>query len=198
MFQFPSRHLLLCLCLLAGLSVTFEEAASQGFDPSKVDWEALSKIPMRDGFIKQFNEQCAVCHGENLQGAALGTPLVGVTLRHGDSVKEIAKSIANGFPETGMPAWSETLNESQMWNLALYVAEQRQGTTILDKRADIPFIIPAGIIESERHAFRIEVIAEGLDPMPFSIEPLPDGRILLSERMRGLGLDAGCRHSSAI
>jgi glucose/arabinose dehydrogenase len=188
MFQFPSRHLLLCLFLLTGLSVTFEEAASQGFDPSKIDWEALSKIPMSDGFIKQFNEQCAVCHGENLQGAALGTPLVGVTLRHGDSVKEIAKSIASGFPETGMPAWSETLNESQMWNLALYVAEQRQGTTILDKRAGIPLVIPAGTIESERHAFRIEVIADGLDPMPFSIEPLPDGRILLSERMRGLSI----------
>jgi glucose/arabinose dehydrogenase len=87
-----------------------------------------------------------------------------------------------------MPEWSATLNESKIWNLALYVAEQRQGTTILDKRANIPLTIPAGIIESERHAFRIETIAEGLDPMPFSIAPLPDGRILLSERMRGLSI----------
>ena len=53
------------------------DAASQGFDPAKVDWEKLSKIPMRDGFIKQFNDQCAVCHGEDLRGAPLGTPLVG-------------------------------------------------------------------------------------------------------------------------
>ena len=176
------------LCLLPLLAITTEAVLAQGFDPAKVNWEALSKIPMRDGFIKQFNERCAVCHGENLNGAALGTPLVGVDLRHGDSVKEIAASIAGGFPETGMPAWSETLNESQLWNLALYVAEQRQGTTILDKRADIQLEIPTGIVTSERHAFRIETIVEGLAAMPFSIAPLPDGRILLSERMRGLSI----------
>ncbi len=163
-------------------------AIAQGFDPAKIDWEKLSKIPMRDGFIKQFNDNCGVCHGEDLQGAALGTPLVGIDLRHGDSVEDIARSIADGFPDTGMPGWSETMSESQIWNLALYVAEQRQGTTILDKRNDIPLVIPAGTIDSERHAFRIEVIATGLDPMPFSIAPLPDGRILLSERMRGLSI----------
>ncbi len=176
--------------LLTTLTVPALEAAPQGFDPGKVDWEALSKIPMRDSFIKQFNDQCAVCHGENLRGAPLGTPLIGLDLPHGDSVKEIARSIATGFPEKGMPAWSETLNESQIWNLALYVAEQRQGTTILDKNANIPLTIPSGTVHSERHDFRIETVAKGLDPMPFSIAPLPDGRILLSERMRGLSIIA--------
>ena len=175
--------------LLFALLLTIPaNAIAQGFDPAKIDWEKLSKIPMRDGFIKQFNDNCGVCHGEDLQGAALGTPLVGMELRHGDSVEDIARSIADGFPDTGMPGWSETMSESQIWNLALYVAEQRQGTTILDKRNDIPLVIPAGTIDSERHAFRIEVIATGLDPMPFSIAPLPDGRILLSERMRGLSI----------
>jgi len=170
---------------------------AQGFDPAKVDWDKLSKIPMRDGFIKQFNDKCAVCHGEDLGGATLGTPLVGVDLRHGDSVEEIARSIADGFPGTEMPAWSETLNERQIWNLALYVAEQRQGTTILDKRDNIPLAIPEGTIESERHAFRIEKIVDGLDPMPFSIAPLPDGRILLSERMRGLSIISADGEKSA-
>jgi glucose/arabinose dehydrogenase len=182
------RRVIVSLWLMTGLTAIVGQAIAQGFDPSKIDWEALSKIPMRDGFIKQFNEQCAVCHGEDLRGAALGTPLVGMDLRHGESVTEIARSIAGGFSETGMPAWSETLNESQIWNLALYVAEQRQGTTILDKRADIPLIIPEQTIPTERQAFRIEVIAEGLDPMPFSIAPLPDGTLLLSERMRGLSI----------
>jgi glucose/arabinose dehydrogenase len=188
MIQRLCKRISMALCLLASGALISAELGAQGFDPSKVDWEALSKIPMRDGFIKEFNEQCAVCHGEDLRGAMLGTPLVGVDLRHGDTVKEIAASIAGGFPETGMPAWSATLTESQIWNLALYVAEQRQGTTILDKRADIPLAIPEGTINSERHSFRIETVADGLDPMPFSIAPLPDGRILLSERMRGLSI----------
>jgi glucose/arabinose dehydrogenase len=174
----------LAIALLAGVPA----APAQGFDPANVDWEKLSKIPMTDLFIKQFNEQCGACHGEDLRGTSLGKPLVGVDLLHGDSVQDIARSIATGFPDKGMPAWSQTLNESQIWNLALYVAEQRQGTTILDKRAGIELDIPAGPIATERVKFRIETVAEDLDPMPFSIAPLPDGRILLAERMRGLSI----------
>jgi glucose/arabinose dehydrogenase len=182
------RQIAPALLLLTVMTVPGGEATAQGFDPARVDWEALSKIPMRDLFIKQFNDQCAACHGEKLGGTTLGTPLVGVDLRHGDSVKDIARSIATGFPDKGMPAWSETLSESQVWNLALYVAEQRQGTTILDKKANIPVNIPAGTVHSEQHDFRIETVATGIDPMPFSIAPLPDGTILLSERMRGLSI----------
>jgi glucose/arabinose dehydrogenase len=185
----PQRSCMLmifsCL-LLAGMAFTGTETMAQGFDPAKVDWEKLSKIPMRDSFIKKFNKNCAGCHGEDLQGEAQGTPLVGVELRNGDSVKEIATSIANGSPQQGMPAWSETLNESQIWNLALYVAEQRQGTTILDKRNNIALALPDGVVTTEKQSFRVKQITTGLDPMPFSIAPLPDGRILLSERMRGL------------
>lgn len=172
--------------VLASMITWPDTTFAQGFDPAKVDWEKLSKIPMKDGFIKQFEKNCSSCHGEDLRGTGLGTPLVGVELRHGDTVEEIAASIAQGFPEAGMPPWSETLNESQIWNMALYVAEQRQGTTILDKRNDIPLAIPTATVETDLHDFRIEVIADGLDKMPFSIAPLPDGGILLSERMRGL------------
>ena len=108
-FSKSGRGSFLPAMLLSLISLSFASTATaQGFDPSKVDWEKLSKIPMRDGFIKQFNDKCAVCHGEDLQGAPLGTPLVGMDLRHGDTVEEIALSIANGFPETGMPAESTT------------------------------------------------------------------------------------------
>ncbi len=162
------------------------DAHAQAFDPAGVDWEKLSKIPMRDLFIKQFNENCAGCHGEDLRGLTLGPPLVGAALKNGDSVKEIAESIADGAPGTEMPAWSETLDENQIWNLALYVAEQRQGTTILDKRDGMAVEIPETVVTTEKHNFRIEVIARDLDAMPFGIAPLPDGRILLTERMRGL------------
>jgi glucose/arabinose dehydrogenase len=172
------------LLLLAGLAGT--EGVAQGFDPARVNWEALAKIPMKDLFIKSFNEQCAACHGEDLRGTSLGVPLVGAPLRRGDAVEEIARSIAEGAPDKGMPAWSQTLSASQVWNLALYVAEQRQGTTILDKRAGIAIAIPEGVVQSEKHRFRIETVAEGLDPMPFAVAPLPDGRLLVSERMRGL------------
>ncbi len=112
-------HSLICVCLLTCLT-----AFAQDFDSmSDEQLERLSKLPMLDRFVQLYNKQCAVCHGENLLGAPLGTPLVGVELRHGDSVGEITKSIANGFPESGMPAWSEALSSDWIHNLALYVAE---------------------------------------------------------------------------
>ncbi len=70
-----------------------------------------------------------------------------------------------------MPAWSETLDEKQIWNLALYVAEQRQGTTILDKRDGISLAIPTGVMVTEQHSFRIEPVTEGLDRRIRQVEP---------------------------
>ena len=177
-------RVLLFLCLSTCVAVS----AQQNEHAEEIDLEALSQAPMVDGFVSIYNEQCAVCHGEDLFGAAQGTPLIGIDFRQGDSVEEIAKSIADGFPNNGMPAWSATMGRNQIWNLALYVAEQRAGTSILDTRADIPLAIPEGVVESERNPFRVETVIAGLDPLPFSIAPLPDGRILLSEKLRGLSI----------
>jgi glucose/arabinose dehydrogenase len=186
MTQNICRNIASLLYLISFLFAAPPSANAQGFDPAKVDWEKLSKIPMRDGFIKKFNQNCGACHGEDLRGLTLGPPLVGLPLQNGDTVEQIAASIATGSPEKGMPAWSETMKESEIWNMALYVAEQRQGTTILDKRDNIPLVIPPDTVTTAKHSFDINVIADGLDVMPFSIAPMPDGRILLSERMRGL------------
>ena len=78
------RSLLACaslLCLALPWALLSAQSSAQGFDPAKVDWEKLSKIPMQDGFIRQFNDQCGACHGEDLRGTSLGKPLVGVDLR---------------------------------------------------------------------------------------------------------------------
>jgi len=140
----------------------------------------------RDPFEPAYLENCAVCHGEQLEGAALGTSLAGVPLKHGDSVDAIARSIAAGFPDKGMPAWSKTMSAEQIRSLAIYVAERRVDRRFFEFKVDEPIALPEGVVESELHAFRIETVAEGLAPLPFSIAPLPDGRILVTEKKRGL------------
>ncbi|MBW2360992.1 MAG: PQQ-dependent sugar dehydrogenase [Deltaproteobacteria bacterium] len=147
-----------------------------------------SPITIAKAFSTLFNEQCAVCHGEDLSGAAQGGPLVGIDLVHGDSLAEIADSIAKGAPEKNMPAWSKTLSADQIRNLALYVSERRLGFTYSDFRIERSLELPTGEIESEEHAFRLEKLIDGLDPLLYSIAPLPDGRILLSEKTRGLSI----------
>jgi hypothetical protein len=143
---------------------------------------------LRDPIAPLYSQNCAVCHGENLEGAAQGTPLVGRALVHGDSADEIARSIAEGFAATGMPGWSNTLDENQIRGLAILISEKRAMLGRTEFKTDIPLVIPEGVIASERHAFRIESVASGLHPLPYSIAPLPDGRILLTEKVRGLSI----------
>ncbi|MEJ1966694.1 MAG: PQQ-dependent sugar dehydrogenase [Gammaproteobacteria bacterium] len=145
-------------------------------------------IAQQDPFVAPYAESCAVCHGANLEGAAQGTPLAGIALRHGESVDEIAQSIAGGFPQTGMPAWSATLDGTQIRRLAIFISEKRAHLTYTDFKVAAPPIVPEGTIRSEAHAFRSEAVATGLNALPYSIAPLPDGRILLTEKTRGLSI----------
>lgn len=146
----------------------------------------LTALAQQDSFLALYEANCSVCHGASMEGAAQGTPLVGVELRHGASIEAIASSIADGIPDTPMLSWSATLSENEIQQLAIYIGEQRANLTYTDFRIAAPLEIPTDAITSERHAFRIETVATGIDRLPFSIAPLPDGRILLTEKARGL------------
>lgn len=113
-----------------------------------------------------------MCHGDQLQGVAQGTPLINNALIHGDSIEELSRSISKGYPGTGMPAWSGTLTDAEIKNLALYVSESRSGLNYLDFNYDTPFVIPEEKIESELHSFKLETVIDDLDPLPFSIAPI--------------------------
>jgi glucose/arabinose dehydrogenase len=143
-----------------------------------------------DPFLPLYAENCAVCHGESFAGSAQGPALVGRPLTHGDTVVELTASIANGFPERGMPGWSAVLGEAQIQSLAILVAEQRVNRTLSDFKTDKPLAIPTAAIQSELARFRIEPVASGIAAKPFAIAPLPDGRILLSEKIEGLSVVA--------
>ena len=135
---------------------------------------------------KLFDEHCAVCHGKNLQGAAQGVALVGRVLKHGDAIEELVSSIGQGAPDKGMPAWSPVLNPVQVRSLAIYVAEQRAGLNAWEFKVTDPLAIPVGVVKSEQHDFRVEILADDLDPLPYTIAPLPDGSLLLTEKYGGL------------
>ncbi len=142
----------------------------------------------KDPFAPLYAENCSQCHGESYEGTGEGPALVGVELKYGDSVVEITESIATGFPQTGMSGWSGVLGEGQVQALAILVAEKRVNRQFTDFKTDKELLIPQDPIESELLNFRVETVATGLDPFPFSIAPLPDGRILLTEKERGLSI----------
>jgi glucose/arabinose dehydrogenase len=146
---------------------------------------AYAQTP-QDPFVTLYRDSCGACHGENLEGAAQGSALAGGALRHGDSIEQITRSIAAGFPDAGMPAWSKTLDAAKIQRLAIYISEKRSNLAYTDFKVAAPSVIPEGVIKSREHAFRIETVASGLDRLPYSIAPLPDGRILVTEKTRGM------------
>lgn len=135
-----------------------------------------------------YLENCSACHGNSLEGTPLGLGLVGVDLPNGSSIEALIKSIGTGNPEKDMPAWSGVMTPAQIQSLAIYIVEQRSGYSYDDYNIRATFELPQGIQKSERHDFALEVFAADIDPLPFSIRPIPDGRLLLSEKKRGLSI----------
>ena len=170
----PRQYLKLCLIVIPIALIKAPAAFAQA--------EAYSGVT---NSMVLFQENCAVCHGENLEGAPQGTPLRG-ELRHGDSMADMVASISNGYEASGMPTWRDTFSPAQIRNIAMYVLETRANVDYVTSNFEMPLSIPDGEIESELHNFRLETLVNDLDPLPYSIEPLPDGRLLLTEKTKGV------------
>ena len=137
---------------------------------------------------EMYREHCAVCHGERMEGAPQGTPLIGATLVHGSSTDALIASISNGFQERGMPGWSATMSSEQIKTLALWIAETRDGLLYSEFNYTDELSLPQDTIPTQAYDIEIDVLIEGLDPLPYSLAVLPDGRLLVTEKMRGLRL----------
>lgn len=168
--------------LLAG---TFAALGTIGLVPDI----ASAQQPPPDPFATVYRDSCSACHGENMEGATQGPPLTGA-LRRGNSVDQITKNIAAGFPDAGMPAFSGTLDATKIQRLAILIGEKRANLAYTDFKVAAPLAIPGGVITTKEHAFRIETVASGIDRLPYSIAPLPDGRMLVTEKTRGLRIIA--------
>ena len=160
----------LTVCIVATACLAAASATGQG----------------RATFERLYGQHCAVCHGDRFQGTAQGTPLLGAPLIRGEGVEAVAKSIAEGAADRGMPAWAETLSETQIRSLAILIAEERANATFADFRMAPPLELPEVTVETEHHGYRLTKVIDGLEPLPYAIAPLPDGRILLTEKMRGV------------
>ena len=161
---------------------------SAGHAGAQVDKQPQEEAEAYSGITESrlmFENNCAVCHGENLEGATQGTPLRG-ELIHGESMDEIITSISNGYENGGMPSWRDIFDPVEITGLAMYILETRNNVGYATSNYDAPLEISNEIFETEHHNFRLETIIKDLEPLPFSIAPLPDGRILVTEKTHGV------------
>lgn len=140
----------------------------------------------REPSLVAWREHCAGCHGQSLGGSSKAPALVGVDLKHGDTTTQLMRSIGDGIPGVSTHSFASRLRPELVKGLALFVSEHRQGfPTIEASYRSAP--AASRIVQSKHHNFRLERVAE-LASRPYSMAPLPDGRIVISEKVRGLSV----------
>jgi glucose/arabinose dehydrogenase len=99
---------------------------------------------------------------------------------YGNSLEDIIASITNGYSGNGMPAYGSMLSEKEIEDLANYILTQIEGKTKAMLEEDNPDL--SGLISSDDLNFRLETITDEIPGIPWGIEQLPNGEILVTER----------------
>src|SRR5688500_3359128 len=126
-----------------------------------------------------YTQLCANCHGANLQGAQAQSLLEDVWVAGGDD-ESLAKSIRNGFPEKGMPAWGAAIPEKEIRAMVIYIHEQRSK----HQREQTQFTKPADSItaKSKLDTFKLDTWIPDVKE-PYSLAFLSASTALMTEKL---------------
>ncbi len=131
-----------------------------------------------------YTTLCANCHGANMQGAQAPSMLDDIWL-HGSDDESLARSIRNGFPEKGMPAWGPAIPEKEIRAMVIYIRETRA----TNEREHTEFAKPVESLtaKSQLHSFQFHTWVDNVKE-PWALAFLPGNRALITEKRGKLWL----------
>ena len=101
----------------------YPRAVTPGFDDDAL-W-AMSRDAARLAEGKEaFGTTCAACHRED-GGGQIGPNLTDAYWIHGHRPADMLRTVADGVPDKGMPAWGEVLKPDQLAAVVAYVLTLR-------------------------------------------------------------------------
>jgi glucose/arabinose dehydrogenase len=126
---------------------------------------------------KLYGQLCANCHGPKLEGAQFGS-LVDDKWEFGDTDADLTRMIVTGNPR-GMPPFGQVLSAEEVRAMVIFIREN--GARAAREKTTFNKPLPNVVVQSEKAAFRLETVAEGV-ALPWGIDFLPDGRMLVTEK----------------
>lgn len=128
-----------------------------------------------------YNDTCAKCHGVNGEGGGGGTKsLLTVDKFHQKWDRAFFDATRNGVPDAGMEGYGATMSDEEIWGLIVHIRE-------LQNKAIRPQTAPKGNGDnytSSLHNYKMETVVDNTQGLkvPWSIDWLPDGKMLVTNR----------------
>jgi glucose/arabinose dehydrogenase len=119
-----------------------------------------------------FTSYCAGCHG----GSA--STFADRKWKYGEQPDELFASIKYGHPEVGMPAFEKTFSDQEIKGLVAYIQKgmEQVAQYSFGEAAQLP-----ATYQAEQFTYRLDTVAIDFGEVPWSIEFLPDGGMLITE-----------------
>lgn len=148
---------------------------------------AAAAIPARaqspeDAGSALYSRYCVGCHGPQLRGGTAANLMV-PKLKHGEDRDSIYRSIAEGVPDFGMPAYGETMSKAQLTALTDFVLARRAGSDAVAPPPPPRAWTGRGtaVVDTLDYRMKVEVWAEKL-ATPWALDFVDADRALVTEK----------------
>jgi glucose/arabinose dehydrogenase len=141
-------------------------------------WYALSaeQNTEKDQIIQGqqvYNDYCATCHGEDLQGG-MASSLVDGEWQFGSKDSHVFRNIKFGILHRGMPAFEDGLSDEQIQAVVAYMKNAEQDAGVIEAE-------PAETVQTLLYDLNVDTFADGLE-IPWSIDFIKPSHALVTER----------------